>query len=1024
MRFADDQINALREEGYVVLRGVVPDEHIVAAKRFINRSLGEGRTFAPSESPDGRVLAHLQHSVEVPAISNVFNQSDILPLAESLLGSVDLVRSERVQVALRFPQAARHMAPIHIDGEFIAPQIRSFSMLAVVFLSDCLDSDMGNFALSPGSHHELGRLFAERGEILKEKMHAASPGNHVATLLSLEPDFPVSLQAVKQVKLAAGDAILLHGLLAHGAAPHVGSDIRYALVTRFIPHGVDFDDFEANWSRLANMWADWPGLGGPPDTCATRVDPRGEDTAARSVKVVHVTSPHNGSAELSRRVRLFYDSVAAADRNDVTLVAASTGKLPVAGWQIRDLERDAREIGDRSTKPFIKDLYDIALERAGPDDWLLLSNCDCPVAPDLYRDLRGTRGNVVEYMRRNVPEPNSATLEQLFRSDSKVQDNGVDALAIRASYYREIRNELPNPLVGAPHWDTLYSGILRRLGPVRLRTDKLFHPEHEPTWRTETPACRYNSEIYEEALKYGDLARDTISIEPERTDTAVVLVSFGDDASRARAHVTALEQQLRQDLFCDFFVVEMVLHGAEPIYPGELLSEVRHIVVRGRDANADLFQKEALMNIGWRRALEQHGYEFFIFVDADVYCRDRAWFRRIRERLLEDPKRLVQGFQLVEDSEDPRLKYSSLLADDVLGFHTDLGKNPGLCWGMHVETLRRGGGFNPFFIDGSGDSGFIAEYIDQPGSVYGHGSSRHRWARQLKRDIEVTVVPDCIPMEVVHVHHGSVTLRNYDNVHHAVGAFEKTPDQLVFVNDSGLLEWKDPTCPERRILRERDGMVTQQAMEKIFRKHDYGSDGTRILPADRRRTVGSRTYGSGYRAILQRWGSPEEAVENRRRGLYVFNPSRVFKRHFPYSWCCHVRHSNADNRIPMNGAATPPELVLDAEADSGWFAAALPLVQSWSVVDISEYARLSVSVAASRTDNPRLGVRLVSLAEDESEQRSAEVILGPLEPEVVHTFDTEISAFANDELDFSRVRLIEILGHGNFCARLTRIVLE
>ena len=126
----------------------------------------------------------------------------------------------------------------------------------------------------------------------------------------------------------------------------------------------------------------------------------------------------------------------------------------------------------------------------------------------------------------------------------------------------------------------------------------------------------------------------------------------------------------------------------------------------------------------------------------------------------------------------------------------------------------------------------------------------------------------------------------------------------------------------------------------------------------------------------------------------------------------------------MNGAATPPELVLDAQDDAEWFMATLPLAQSWVPVDISRFRYLRLCVAISRTAAARMSVRLVSMSENGTENSSTEITLPSLETDIVHMNTIKLAEFTCEGFDYSRVRRLDVMGHGSYCATLSRIVFE
>ncbi len=109
-------------------------------------------------------------------------------------------------------------------------------------------------------------------------------------------------------------------------------------------------------------------------------------------RIIHVIAPYEGKSALAKRQALFLESVDRADREGVIQIAAIEDCWSHPGWQTAHLDRDARELGDKTKKPFIRDLFDLGLSLANPDDWLFYSNVDCSVVPDTFQRLRRSAG--------------------------------------------------------------------------------------------------------------------------------------------------------------------------------------------------------------------------------------------------------------------------------------------------------------------------------------------------------------------------------------------------------------------------------------------------------------------------------------------------------------------------------------------------------------------------------------------------------------------------------------------------------
>ena len=634
-----------------------------------------------------------------------------------------------------------------------------------------------------------------------------------------------------------------------------------------------------------------------------------------SIRVIHIIAPYEGSSSsnLFQRQDLCLESIDLAERDNTFLIAATCANWKREGWEIQRLQRDARSLGDTKPKPFLIDLYNIALTHARPDDWLLYSNTDCAISKDLYQTLSKTQGTIVEYMRQDVGgEPK--TLEELLNNNREVFFLGIDGLALRAQFYKELRPYLPDFVIGEPHWDTLYSAFLRSVLPVRRETKRLFHPKHEQMWSvySPSPAGKHNCKLYDDAIIYGNLDDTTIKEEPNKTDTAIILANFGNDPVRIAASTKAIREQWKQDLFVDFYLVELLIDDQKSLYPPEILSQLCYIPVKGDDANKDLFQKEPLMNLGWRTALEKGNYDYFIFLDSDLYSERTDWFRKIRSRLREHPSRIVQGFRIVEDTVDDQFRFSSLGAPYVLNYQTDLPLNPGICWGVHRSLLKMGNGFNPYGIDGAGDSIFVTEYLNSTEIQYDISLCPFHWYREIERDLPFRAQFDCVSIDLLHEHHGYLKQRNrHDFVRYAIDGFPPFKE-LVELDAKGLLRWKSPGCPEREIFRQRATIQSRNHADRLFEDYKYKKY-VRKTELKKKEWIPKPIFQNDVPSLAafpqvkitpQKSKIVEIACQN------IFNPEQVFRDEFPLSWCKGIANKKGSLHIPIVPDKAPPTLFL------------------------------------------------------------------------------------------------------------------
>jgi Phytanoyl-CoA dioxygenase (PhyH) len=244
-----EQQRALIDDGYLILRDAVPRARIDRALKAINGSLGEqgidkaqiwtlrAQSFCPELTGDGAIL-------------DLYRDTPLEALAQAAIGAGMVPGPATGQIALRFPQeiAAPKEPHPHIDGmpgplNGVTPgTVYHFTALAGVFLSDVTGPFQGNFTVWPGTHRALADHFAAHG---------------IEGLLQGFP--PITMPAPRQLTARAGDAILAHYQLAHGAAPNVSPHVRYAVFFRLAHRDHD----PSSPRTMVDIWREWSGMPTP-----------------------------------------------------------------------------------------------------------------------------------------------------------------------------------------------------------------------------------------------------------------------------------------------------------------------------------------------------------------------------------------------------------------------------------------------------------------------------------------------------------------------------------------------------------------------------------------------------------------------------------------------------------------------------------------------------------------------------------------------------------------------------------------
>jgi len=244
VKLNSEQQEALLRDGYATVPGVVPAAPLAAALRAINHSLGQG--LPPADLPVYRSRSFCPELQRSPVILDLLRATPAWVLAESLLGEgrVEAVRSG--QIALAFPQTAAPEAPYpHLDGLHTptngvpAGEVRSFTLLVGVILSDVTGPRAGNLTVWPGSHRRYESYFRDNGP---------------KSLLAGMP--PIALPDPVEVTGKAGDVVLCHYQLAHAVGTNTSPHVRYAVYFRLKSRGHD----GRRWECLTDLWKEWTGL--------------------------------------------------------------------------------------------------------------------------------------------------------------------------------------------------------------------------------------------------------------------------------------------------------------------------------------------------------------------------------------------------------------------------------------------------------------------------------------------------------------------------------------------------------------------------------------------------------------------------------------------------------------------------------------------------------------------------------------------------------------------------------------------
>jgi hypothetical protein len=192
-------------DGFCVVQGVVEPSLIKVARRQINESIGLARKVAMGYQDLGAdrhlvsdktaELERASHSLESlgrsRAILDLFNGSGVHELLESLLGEGSVPEQTDAQVQVLFPptvELTQQMGQMgwanedvpwwgwggHLDGGYNGGvngnakemangcNIKNFTCLVGIPLSDQTEQGVGNLGVLKGAHHAMGAVFREQ----------------------------------------------------------------------------------------------------------------------------------------------------------------------------------------------------------------------------------------------------------------------------------------------------------------------------------------------------------------------------------------------------------------------------------------------------------------------------------------------------------------------------------------------------------------------------------------------------------------------------------------------------------------------------------------------------------------------------------------------------------------------------------------------------------------------------------------------------------------------------------------------
>jgi hypothetical protein len=207
----DVQRARFREQGYVVVPGVLTDEQVAAGRRTVAEML-------ESEPPAGVGFHFLWPRFDgTHPLLDLYRGTRIGELAGQLVrDDLAIEEPDFAQVATTIPPWSHRPGGPHVDGITpLAPDGRpgTFTLLAGLWLTEHDELDRGNLYVWPGTHLRLGAYLAEHGADALARVEEMNPG----------PYPKINLGSPVQVTGPAGSVLFAHYLLGHNIGGHSGT---------------------------------------------------------------------------------------------------------------------------------------------------------------------------------------------------------------------------------------------------------------------------------------------------------------------------------------------------------------------------------------------------------------------------------------------------------------------------------------------------------------------------------------------------------------------------------------------------------------------------------------------------------------------------------------------------------------------------------------------------------------------------------------------------------------------------------
>ncbi|MEU6353134.1 phytanoyl-CoA dioxygenase family protein [Streptomyces sp. NPDC047072] len=244
MSLTREEKTSFVRDGLAVRRGLVPADLIARASSLIGGWVRE-------EMDSSQISAYTQRTFapelgQHPDLLGLFSNSGAEELATELLGDIQPVTTTQIQI--RIPEDALPTSQpekaMHVDGvacpHLDPDELRTFSLLVGVVLSDIGDPDGGALRYLPGGHYTMARWFATEWSL--------GVTDQVPPQIDTESGAPFLGKP--------GDVLLMHHLVPHSVGRNHTSTPRVMAYFRVShPHHA-----QRRLDALRDPWLDYPPL--------------------------------------------------------------------------------------------------------------------------------------------------------------------------------------------------------------------------------------------------------------------------------------------------------------------------------------------------------------------------------------------------------------------------------------------------------------------------------------------------------------------------------------------------------------------------------------------------------------------------------------------------------------------------------------------------------------------------------------------------------------------------------------------